>query len=285
MKFRYLFFLVLSLFVEVESSFARDLSPFLITPDGRRYGMNLGPNEKDLDNISVYFYSEGNISNSIAVEVTGPSGIVGTARGGSIGTRDGLAALTSNASIIQSYTARQYPNYEDQPTFDTVSSGNDPMYGYVGAFADIHKDACAPKSSRYVVQVNLNLSKVDRSYFDQGFSLTLSVSERKFVGTTWASIKPKSDGQYHGEPILLMGIVGYGNERVNKQTWRGGKIVATTQLPIVKYVSWHGKGLSLARIKDVLRGGKHTWELTDGKQVYGVCLKAERTRQKVNGYP
>lgn len=286
MKLRYLVLLVFSLFVQIQSSFARDLEPYLINPDGRRYGMNLGPNEKDVDNISVYFYSAGNVSNAMSVEVMGPTGIVGTARGGSIGTRDGLAAIKANSPIIQSYTARQYPNYEDMPSFSTVATGNDPMYGYVGAWSHIHKDACAPKTSRYVVQVNLNISKVDRAAFDRGFSLTLSVNEVKFGGTTWASIKPSSDGQYHGEPILLMGIVGYGNEKVNKTTWRAGKRVATTQIPVVKYVSWHGKGLSLARIKDVLRGGgKHTWELTDGKQVYGVCLKAVRVRQKVNGYP
>lgn len=285
MKFRYLILLALSLFIDIQSSFARDLEPYLINPDGRRYGMNLGPNEKDVNKISVYFYSEGNVSNAASIEVMGPTGIVGTARGGSIGRRDGLRALKTNASIIQPYTAREYPNYQDAPSFATVASGNDPMYGYVGAWTHIHKDACAPKTSRYVVQVTLDLSKVDRSYFDRGFSLTLAINEVKFGGTTWASIKPKSDGKYKNEPILLMGIVGYGNERVNKQTWRGGKIVSTTQLPVVKYVSWHGKGLSLTRVKDVLQGGKHTWELTDGKQVYGVCLKAIRVRQKVNGYP
>ena len=285
MKFRVLVILAIAIFFDAQSSFARDLGPFPIIPDGRRNYMDLGPNERDVTNVSAYFYSEGNVSSAVRVEVIGPKGIIGTVRGGSIGRRDGLAAIQANSPSLQAYTTSQFPNYEDRPSFETEMKGNDPRYGYVGALTYIRKDACAPRTSRYVVQINLDFSKVDRSYFDEGFELILIVTEDQFKGTTWASIKPSSDGQYHGEPILLMGIVGYGNERVNKQTWRGGKIVATTQIPVSKYVSWHGNALSLTRIKDVLNGGKHTWELTDGKQVYGVCLKAVRVRQKVNGYP
>jgi len=35
-----------------------------------------------------------------------------------------------------------------------------------------------------------------------------------------------------------------------------------------------------------LKGGKHTFELSSSgsDEVYGVCLKAVRVRQKVNGY-
>jgi hypothetical protein len=57
------------------------------------------------------------------------------------------------------------------------------------------------------------------------------------------------------------------------------------RIPIVKYVGYKGYGLSLARIKGLLNGGKATFELSNGGDIYGVCFSLARKRQVRNGYP
>jgi hypothetical protein len=90
---------------------------------------------------------------------------------------------------------------------------------------------------------------------------------------------------YKGEPILLMSTMAYGGEYVSIVKWAKGKIASIKEIPVVKYVSYRGYNLSLARLNGTLSGGKVTYELSDGGLTYGVCLAAERRRQYANGYP
>lgn len=263
---------------------AQELAPYEIEPTNKQYEIRMGPDQRSLKAISVYFVSTGNVSNAVMIDLTGPVGINGTVRGGFIGALDGQTALAGGAEL-QQIPVRTYSDKKDVPSFATAGD-YDPLYGYIAPWFHLSKDACGKKTDRYIAQITLNLTGIDPALYDNVFSIVISVKETKYEGKRVASIKPSSDGKYHGEPILLMNTVGYGDEYVKKVTWKNGKIVATTRLPVVKYVGYMGYGLSLIRIKNVLKGGSHTWELSNGgNSVYGVCLKAVRKRQRVNGYP
>jgi hypothetical protein len=284
MRTRKILYVLLALLASIPMAHAQELAPYEVVPDGREYGIRMGTNERSLKAISVYFVSTGNVSNKVEVAVQGPASIVGTARAGFLGGQ-GAAQALSISTAVQSVLVRSYEKKKGMSSFSPVS------YGYSDAYANvsfhIQKDACAPATSKYVAQVKLDLSGIDPALYDQGFTISIAVKESPFKGKKVASIKPSSDGKYYGEPILLMETVGWGGEYVNKVTWKGGRIVATKRLPIVKYVSYRGYGLSLARIKGILNGGKHTFELSSSgsDEVYGVCLKAVRARQRINGYP
>jgi len=285
MHVRTILALLASLLVSGTSAFAQqELAPYEIVPDGKQYEIQLGPDQRSLKTISVFFVSTGNISNAVQINISGPVGIRGIARGGFIGSLDAATALTTNHPTISPYGIRSYGEQKTTDSFVTASS-YDPLYGYVAPWFHLTKDACGSKRDRYVAQIKLDLSGIESSLYDQFFTIQISVKEQRFSRKPVASIKPSSDGKYFGEPILLMNTVGYGNEFVTKNTWRAGKIVASVKLPVVKYVGYMGYGLSLIRIKSVLKGGKHTWDLTNGGEIYGVCLKAVRVRQRVNGYP
>ena len=262
---------------------AQELAPYEIEPTGKQYEIRLGTNQKSLKAISVYFVSTGNVSNAVTIDLTGPVGLKGTVVSGSIGSLDGATALAGGASLRQ-LAVRTYPNKKEMQSFATVSD-YDPSYGYVAPWFHLSRDACGKKTDRYVAQIKLDLTGIAPELYDKVFSIVISVKESKYQGKRVASIKPASDGKYYGEPILLMNTVGYGDEYVNKVTWKKGKVATTTRLPVVKYVGYRGYGLSLIRVKNVLKGGKHTWELSNGGEVYGVCLNATRTRQRINGYP
>jgi hypothetical protein len=284
MNVRIILSLLTSLLVSGTAALAQELAPYEIVPDGKQYEISLGPDQRGLKTISVFFVSTGNMSNAVQMNISGPVGIRGTARGGFIGSLDAATALATNHPTITSYGMRSYGVKEPTESFVTASSYS-PYYGYIAPWFHLTKDACGKKTDRYVAQIKLDLSGVDPALYDRIFSIQIAVKEQKFSRKPVASIKPSSDGKYFGEPILLMNTVGYGNEFVTKNTWRAGQIVASVKIPVVKYVGYMGYGLSLIRVKNVLKGGKHTWDLTNGGEIYGVCLKATRTRQRVNGYP
>ena len=271
------------LLIGVHTAAAQELAPYEIEPTNKQYEIRMGADQRSLKAISVYFVSTGNVSNAVMIDLMGPVGITGTVRGGFIGTLDGPTALAGGAELSQ-LAVRTYPDKKEAQSFATATNYS-PLYGYIAPWFHLSKDACGKKTDRYIAQITLDLTGIDPALYDNLFSIVISVKETKYEGKPVASIKPSSDGKYFGEPILLMNTVGYGDEYVNKVTWKNGKIVAKTRIPVAKYVGYMGYGLSLIRIKKVLKGGKHTWELSNGGNVYGVCLKATRTRQRVNGYP
>jgi hypothetical protein len=116
--------------------------------------------------------------------------------------------------------------------------------------------------------------------------VSVALQEFPFKRDQAASIKPSSDGKYRGEPILLMQTIAYGSEYVNiRQYAKSGKLRSARRIPIIKYVGYRGLSLSLARLRGLLNGGKATFELTNGSDIYGVCFSLARRRQVRNGYP
>ena len=283
MNVRNILSLAALLIIGVHSASGQGLAPYEIEPTNKQYEIRMGADQRSLKTISVYFVSTGNVSNAVMIDLMGPVGITGTVRGGFIGTLDAPTALAGGAELSQ-LAVRTYPEKKEAQSFATATNYS-PLYGYIAPWFHLSKDACGKKTDRYIAQITLDLTGIDPALYDNLFSIVISVKETKYEGKRVASIKPSSDGKYFGEPILLMNTVGYGDEYLNKVTWKNGKIVAKTRIRVAKYVGYMGYGLSLIRIKKVLKGGKHTWELSNGGNVYGVCLKATRTRQRVNGYP
>lgn len=263
-------------------TFADDIPPYKINADGSQYEVTLGPSHRELSNVAVYFESKGNVSNAVLVRVSAPAGTHGRVRGARI-----IDSAQSEQEVLRNLSApdsckvlgSDFREYDGFVVSDSVSGGaNEVLY-------HLRKDACQRRAiSRYLSEINLDLSEIDQELFDRGFTITIAVLEVPFTGATLASIKPFSDGKFHGEPILLMGSVRYGDEYVKIIRRRKDRIVSQRTIPVVKYISYRGNTLSLARLRGLLRGGKATFELSGGGYVYGVCFDLSRRRQVANGY-
>lgn len=259
------------------------IPPYEVVADGQEYEITLGPAERSIKDLTVYFVSTGNISTAVEIRVAGPMGIKGGVAGGFLGSQNAATVVAASTGLPAIRT--RISNTKDIPEFGLTADSSDPRVGSAYVWYHLQKDNCSGgKTDRYVSRVKLDLSKVDPALYDLTFKVRLSLKEFKYGGSRVASIKPSSDGKYKGEPILLMATVGY-PEYVNIVSWKNKKISKTKKIPVVKYVSYKGYGLSLARLVGSLNGGRATFELTNGGDIYGVCFTAARRRQSANGYP
>lgn len=273
----------LGLLVPVREGSAEKLPPFKILANGTRYELALGPEQRKLQEVSVYFESAGNVSSAVVFEIEGPPELRGTVSSVLVpkGGGDESVLLESAGATEPLQILGPKGKGYDAVVIDGTNGG-----GGIRAVYHLHKDACLPRAStRYLSRLTLDLSKIDRALYDPGFVVRLAMQEVPFSGSQIASIKPSSDGKYRGEPILLMGTISYGGEYATITKRKGGKVRSRSRIPVVKYVSYKGRSLSLARLRGKLRGGKATVELSNGGFIYGVCFKLERRRQVRNGYP
>jgi type 1 fimbria pilin len=265
---------------------AQSSASYEVKADGTTYQANFTAEYRSVKSLVVYFVSTGKVSSAAQVTVQAPVGARVRAQAGFIGVQEVAAALAD--PTLESVALRSAMNARKELPEVALAAyyEGDPMGNATVSFP-IQKDSCASGAAlaRYLAKVTVDLSGVADSSYDQGFPVVLSVKDQVFSGAKVASIKPASDGLYKGEPILLMGTIGYGNEFVNIVQWRNGKKRSQRRIPVVKYVGYRGYGLSLARLKGVLNGGKATMELSDGTNIYGVCFSLARRRQVANGYP
>jgi len=284
--FRALALSALSIAINVGVVHADALAPFEATPDGREYEIRLGSAQKNITELSVFFVSSGNVSTSVEVKAIAPLGTKITARGGIHRTGEPEATLAAS-NLIQQFKFRTEASSRKELLEAPLTVMSDyPNYGSTYAWYHFQKDACTGgKTAQYVTEVKIDLNGINQAEYDNVFVVRLALKEFRFGGDKVASIKPSSDGKYKGEPILLMQSIAYNSEYVNIVTWANGKIRTQKRIPIVKYVGYKGYGLSLARLKGHLDGGKATFELSNGGDIYGVCFNKTRTRQVANGYP
>jgi hypothetical protein len=259
-------------------------SSYEIKADGAPYSIRLGANQRSLGKLTVYFRSLGNISSAVTVEVKGPAGVKVSARGGFAGSADPVTVLQT-ADRTQAYKMRDSNTSERD--FYTLTSQY-PQAGEVTGLTWFHlqKDACSGDTkSVYVAEVTLDLMGVDPAMWNSGFPLTLAVKEFPYRGEKASSIKPSSDGMYRGEPIILMSSIQYGSEYFVINRWKSGRLVNSRKLAVAKYAGWRGYSLALGRLKGLLTGGKATFELSNGGDIYGACFTLQRRRQTAHGYP
>ena len=161
--------------------------------------------------------------------------------------------------------------------------------GYLYTSALIHKDSCSgdSKKTKYVVRLVLNLTGIDQNLFTNGFQIKVNLYEQPWTGKRAATIKPVSDGKYAPAPLILMSSVGGwgGNEQIKVFRWSGGKSSLIAPIRVEDYVGYFGLRLARGKVAPALRGGKGTFEISNGNYAYSVCFRLVRTRQKVNGYP
>jgi hypothetical protein len=266
------------------SAFA--LEPFEIPTTGDVYEVSLGSEDSPSTTLEVYFASPGSVSLAVGLLVEGPPGTQAI-----VDTMYLPPGVSTYAEAVQSNIVAQPATLKgitdakgretDRFIIDPAGAG-----GQVQLLYHVHKDACLPdRLSRYISRITFVLNEVPSNYFAEGFALRVAVKEYRYPGSEVASIKPVAEGKYRGEPILLMGTIQYGGEYVDVVRRSGQRIRSRRRLPVVKYVYHRGHSLSLARLQGVLNGGKATFELSNGKYIYGVCFSLSRRRQTVNGYP
>lgn len=260
---------------------------FRIAPDASDHEVSVSPSESLLGPFAVYFDSAGVSSVAVKVGIEGPTGLQGTA----FGIRDTTGPGELVGPIAPFDVHHQMRIYEASGSstkeYDSFAIAGEAQSGIVHFLYHLQKDACAAeRHSRYRTGIWFDPSGVDPELLTKGLSVRVAIREQPFTGARVASIKPTAEGKYRGEPLLLMGSIQLGGEYVNLvMRSREGKR-RERRMPVVKYV-WHrGYALSLARLRGLLRGrGRATFELTNGREIYGVCFELLRRRQVVNGYP
>lgn len=259
------------------------LEPYQIEAVGKYVHLKMTPEFKNFTAGSVYFVTSGNNSTSLAeLYIEGPSGIRVTARTGQLGSKDAATMLAGSRGWGK---APLMTSTKPKGTDSVVLSGEPGETASANLYVHVRRDSCAAKSIKYITEFKFDLSGVDPALTDAGYVVNFGSKDYPYQNGRRASIKPSSDGKYKGEPIGLFETISYENEYLNIVTWGGGAIKKQQRTPIVKYVSYKGISLSLARLKQFLTGGKATFELTNGSNVYSVCFDRQRRRQSVNGYP
>ncbi len=148
----------------------------------------------------------------------------------------------------------------------------------------IHKNACAPKNSKYMVRLEVDLSKIDPVAHPL-VHITIQASEFAYAGGKAASIKPQSSGRFAPQPVLLMTFIGtMCGQKLSLAKWKGSTLQSVTALKLGDLVPYKGWILTRSPISRVLTGGRGTFELTSAYAGYGACFELIRRRQKVNGY-
>jgi hypothetical protein len=279
------FFLLTALLSFAAASTAQtEYTPSQIEANGTIYESKLSADQSRFKQLSAYFTVSGGKSTTPAeVYVEGPPGIVLTVRTGQLGKRQPSTMFT-NAKLWN--TTQLMVRDANRATASVRLAGTEgAAVASANAYYHIQRDSCAGRGLTYIVQFLLDMSAVPQSAYDAGFTVRVGTTEYPYKGGQRASIKPSSDGLYRGEPISLFETLSFGNEIMRFVNWKGGKIVKQDTTPVVKYVGYKGIGLSLARIKNFLNGGKATFELTNRINVYSVCFSRTRARQSANGYP
>lgn len=260
-----------------------------IIADGSEYSLTVGAEIVSQPVLSLFFISEGRETTAVSVSVEGPAGLRGAVDGVKLerGDRPGVE-MFQDSDRRDPYVIWEKPGGPRFTGFliDTRGAADTVSFLY-----HLHKDACARDiSSRYVSRLALDFGGVNQERLIQGLTIRFAIREYRHQGSKVATIKPASHGRFFGEPILLMATLRYGGETVRIIQRRSKGVGFHREIPVVKYVSYRGHMLSLARLRGILsggnlRGGKATFELSSGSAVYGVCFDLIRRRQVANGYP
>jgi hypothetical protein len=161
-----------------------------------------------------------------------------------------------------------------------IPTGN---YGELEGYGLVHKNACDGNTKSYIIKIEIDLSAVDRSQYPNGVQFSTAAQVVPYRGCKSASIKPTSDGKFAPNPLILMCSLG-GFEGVSLANWKSGKYMGGQNLKVEDYI-YHKGVYTRSVASKVLRGGRGTFEISNGGSAYGVCFSLSRTRQRANGYP
>ena len=148
------------------------------------------------------------------------------------------------------------------------------------------KDACN-KPAKTLQVFTLDLSKIDAAERAAGFTLSVTINEKAFIGNAPATLKPVSDGKYAPNPLLLTALISsndnhwyvkYSNGSVKRQ-------LSLNKKSLVKIAPYNGYIFGASLPGSELTGGKMSVFTVDSQQGEYHCFKAQRVRQFLNGYP
>ena len=146
---------------------------------------------------------------------------------------------------------------------------------------------CLP-AGKHGVLVKIDLTNIEPAQL-QGGVIKVSTSIRDFEGDKRATIKPKSDGRWSPQPLLLAGPTGgyFFNKTVNAihmVNWKNKRKAKSRQLKVVAFLYYGTGPLLEVAMGSLLSGGKGTFEVVSGSEGYSFCAKFTKQRQYFNGY-
>jgi len=135
--------------------------------------------------------------------------------------------------------------------------------------------------------MKVDLSAVDSALIQNGTTIGASFREVHYRGGKAASTKPRSDGMFAPNPLLLMTSIRSGSEMIFQTRWQAnGRLLTIRPVSILAYAPNRNLTLTRSVVTDLLaEGGKATFDLTDGQTAYSGCFTMSRVRQVQNGYP
>jgi len=187
--------------------------------------------------------------------------------------------------------------FEDEPA--PYVPVNPEETGKVKGGIILSKNACTDaRKSSYLVRFKVSFTNVNSTKLATGFPIKIQLRRQVYGGDMASSIKPVSDGKFKPKPLALMSAltggfvnitssgpkVSYG--KINVVRWNKKSIKSVETLSVADLTFYRGMLLTRTPLDtDMLRGGKATFELYNGRSIYGVCFELERKRQRVHGYP
>lgn len=186
---------------------------------------------------------------------------------------------------------------ENDPVCEALKNGDVPqgqsfrmMYASVGEtirierYGLIRKNTCADEHTRYLLRFKVDLSRIDPDKVPTA-TLRLQAMQFRFSGSMAATLKPVSDGRYAPQPIVLMSFLGsFCGSRLNVVSWKNGKPGKVSAARLGDLIHLNGYIFTRGPVGALLRGGKGTFELFNGRHAYGVCFDLAKRRQNANGY-
>ena len=135
--------------------------------------------------------------------------------------------------------------------------------------------------------MKVDISAVDAALLQTGATIGASFREVQYRGGRAASIKPRSDGMFAPNPLLLMTSIRHGSEGIFQTRWQAnGRLLTMRPVLIAAYAGYRNLTLTRSVVTDLLaEGGKANFDITDGQTAYSVCFNMSRVRQVRNGYP
>jgi hypothetical protein len=238
-------------------------------PEGEVLALDIPPGFDDL--ILVYLASRRPHASNVAVGIAGPEGTDAQVMSGSLsGGIEAVQGRLASAPLL---------------TVATSSQGTMRIAEGIALFV---KDSCRVKT-RNVIQLVVSLRGIDAAVRAEGFRILALLEEQRYRGPMAASIKPRADGRFAPQPLLLMSSVSAfagGKEAIFQYRFQGARALREKQVPIEDYVPYKNLLLTRSPIEGLIRqGGRGTFVLVGEKASYSVCFEMARKRQVRNGYP
>lgn len=157
-----------------------------------------------------------------------------------------------------------------------------------GALVTTHvlKDMCSRSSSKYLVVVTLNTSKLSAADKAAGYTVAITPTESEYRGGKAQKVKARGDGMYKSTLFIDEQM---GADKILAVEFAAGKIKklrVQNDVPVKKALYYKGKVLVVGvPSSKVLTGRNGTIFDYNTAAIYGTCFNLSARDQEKNGYP